>query len=63
MRHEPSTGHDDENLNYRVTWKNYDDGDVVHEETFTSRDQGWDFVEMKRKSVNSHSVTWDFVSV
>ena len=63
MRHEPTSGYEDAALNYCVTWKNYDDGDVVHEEIFTSRDQGWDTVEMKRRSPDCHSVTWDFIPV
>jgi hypothetical protein len=60
MRHEPTSGYEDDRLNYRVTWKSMDDGDV-HEEIFVSRDQGWDFYQMKQKSAHSYGATWEHI--
>lgn len=59
MRHEPTSGYEDPSLNYRVTWMV--DGGEVHERIFTSRDQGWDFCESKRKSADAYKVTWEHI--
>lgn len=61
MRHEPSSGYEDPTLNYRVAWMSTDGSGEMHEEIFVSRDQGWDFYEMKKKSLNATQVTWDHV--
>lgn len=46
LRHEPTSGYEDPNLNYRVTWK--DASGETQERIFTSRHQGWDFYEDMR---------------
>jgi len=62
MRHEPTSGYEDPSRNYRVTWKSYDEGDdTVYEEIFTSRDQGWDFYQAKKKSPRAYGATWDHI--
>ena len=61
MRHEPSSGYEDPSLNYLVTWRSVDEGGARHEEVFTSRDQGWDFYEGKRKSAHAYDVTWEHI--
>lgn len=59
MRHEPTSGYEDPNLNYLVTWKLFEDeGGEAHEQVFTSRDQGWDFYQDKLKSRRSYGATW-----
>ncbi len=56
MRHEPSSGFEDESLNYRVTWEA---GGETHEEIFTNRDQGWDrYQQMQRDASNA---TWEHI--
>lgn len=50
VKHEPSSGYEDFNLNYRVTWRSVDGSGESHERIFTSRDQGWDFCQDMRKS-------------
>ena len=61
MRHEPTSGYEDPTLNYRVTWRSVDEGGATHEETFTSRDTGWDFYESQKKSAGAYSVTWKHI--
>lgn len=61
MRHEPTSGYEDPSLNYRVTWKTVDGDGETQERIFTSRDQGWDFYEMKQKSTHSYGATWEHV--
>lgn len=61
MRHEPTSGYEDASLNYRVTWKVVDGGGEVHEEIFTSRDQGWDFYQAKQKSAYAYGATWEHI--
>ena len=63
MRHGPTSGYEDSSLNYRVTWKSLvDDDGTTYEEVFTSRDQGWDFYQDKRRSPRTYGATWDFIS-
>lgn len=62
MRHEPTSGYEDPALNYRVTWKSLDeDDDNLYEEIFTSRDQGWDFYQAKKKSARAYGATFDHI--
>lgn len=62
MRHEPTSGYEDPTLNYRVTWKSLDeDDDNLYEEIFTSRDQGWDFYQAKKKSARAYRATFDHI--
>jgi hypothetical protein len=61
VRHEPTSGYEDPSLNYRVTWRSLDEGGTTHEKVFTSRDYGWDFYEMKRKSADAYAVTWEHI--
>lgn len=61
VRHEPTSGYEDPGLNYRVTWRSVDDGGTTHERIFTSRDDGWDFCEDKRRSANAYAVTWEHI--
>ena len=49
---------DGEPCTYRVTWKEFG-SDEVFERIFDDVDQGYDYYEMKRKSIKCHSVTWD----
>lgn len=62
MRHEPTSGHDDPELNYRVTWKtfNFDGPDGEHERIFTDRDQAWSFYEDAQKG-KSYGATWEHI--
>lgn len=61
VRHEPSSGYEDPSLNYRVTWQSVDEGGTTHERIFTSRDQGWDFYEQKKRSAGSYNATWEHI--
>ena len=61
MRHEPSSGTDDDSLNYSVTWRSTDGSGTEHEEVFESRDQGWDFYQQKQKSIDATDVSWDHI--
>ncbi len=63
VRHEPSNGYEDPTLNYRITWRSVDEDGTTHEQGFTSRDQGWDFYEQKRRSASACAVTWDHIPV
>lgn len=60
MRHEPTSGVDDPNLNYQVTWKSVNDGET-HERVFSDRDEGWDFYEDKQNSADSYKATWEHI--
>lgn len=62
MRHEPTTGYEDPSLNYRVRWKSVDEGGKAYERVFTSRDQGWDFYQDKKKSPRAYDVDWTHIS-
>lgn len=63
MRHEPTSGYEDPDLNYRVTWKSVDEGGgETHERVFTSRDQGWDFYQDMQKSAHAYGATWEHIS-
>ena len=62
MRHEPTSGYEDPNLNYRVTWQPMDGSGTTQERVFTSRDQGWDFYQDMQKSAGALAVTWDHIS-
>lgn len=61
MRHEPTSGYEDETLNYRVTWKAFDESGKIYEDTFTSRDEGWDFYQQKKKSPRAYGTTWEHI--
>lgn len=52
MRHEPTSGIDDPNLNYRVTWVGHT-GETF-ERIFESRDEGWDFYQSKSDATWEH---------
>jgi hypothetical protein len=60
MRHEPTSGYEDPSLNYRVTWKHVDTNETTAR-VFTSRDQGWDFYQMKKKDRHSYGATWEHI--
>lgn len=61
VRHEPSGGHEDPRLNYRVAWTILDSGGEVGERIFASRDQGWDFYQEQQKSHRVYKVTWEHI--
>jgi hypothetical protein len=61
MRHEATSGYEDRNLNYRVTWRSVEEGGKTYEKVFTSRDHGWDFYQDMQKSANAYDATWDFI--
>lgn len=56
----PAAPPDDE-VGYRVRWKNVDGTGVVHERLFTNIDWGWDFYQDRQKSPNSYQATWEHV--
>lgn len=60
MRHEPTTGVEDPNFHYRITWRSVDTGQD-HEEVFTSRDQGWDFYQDMQRTPGALSVSWEHI--
>lgn len=59
MRPEPTSGYEDASLNYRVTWKVIDGGGEIHEEIFTSRDQGWDRYQDLQKASCAYGTEWE----
>lgn len=61
MRHEPTSGHDDPSLNYRITWQATNEAGAFHERVFTDRDQGWDFYQDMQRGAGAYNVTWDHV--
>lgn len=61
MRHEPTSGFEDPDLNYRVTWRSVNEGGTTHERIFTSRDQGWDFYQDMQKSPRAYGATWEHI--
>lgn len=62
MRHEPTSGHDDPSLHYRVTWHSVDEAGMAYERIFTERDQVWDFYQDMQGSARAYSVTWEHVA-
>jgi hypothetical protein len=61
MRHEASSGYEDKNLNYRVTWLKVDGNGQTEVKIFVNRDEGWDLYEMLKNSAYSYSVTWEHI--
>lgn len=61
MRHESSSGLEDPDVNYRVTWSPEGGGGETYERIFTGRDHGWDFYLDVKKSTSAYNVTWDHV--
>ncbi|MDQ0095010.1 hypothetical protein J2T21_002905 [Paeniglutamicibacter psychrophenolicus] len=61
MRHEPTSGYEDPNLKYRVTWRSVEESGKTYEEVFTSRDQGWDFYQDMQMSPRAYGAKWEHI--